>query len=108
MKKIATSLLAVLLAVGFAAFTAPQSKSKPVFNNMYRYLGTDDSHISDPNWYEYTTSTTGCPDTDPQVVCIISSPGTTGVNGKPSFTNGQNPRDNEAEGVSVLFEKDLE
>lgn len=105
MKKIASSLLAVTLAAGFAAFTAPKPAAKALFNNNYRYTGsTDDlSERSNPLNYVYTESTNIC-DEGNDLICIINAPGPSGTGEHPSFSNGTDPYSNSA-GVTVMDKK---
>ena len=104
MKKIKLPLLAlaVLIAVAGAFAGNKPNKGAHTFNNKYRYLLPDNSGMTDPSNYEYTSSTSGCG--GGTVVCIIESPGPSGDGQHPSFEQGTDPNQND-QGVSVFSKK---
>jgi hypothetical protein len=102
MKKFSFSMLAIVLAIGFAAFTTPPGK-KNTTNNLYRYQLDSNTGMDDPANYLFTSSATGC-GTDNNIVCIISAPGEAETGAHPDFELGTNPYSN-SEGVTVEVEK---
>ncbi|MGC4102347.1 hypothetical protein [Ferruginibacter sp.] len=104
MKRFSFGLIAVLMAVGFAAFTTPQTiKKNKLENHLYRYTLTNNTGKDNPANYVFTSSSSGCSQGS-AVVCIISAPGTDGMGNHPDFPNPTNPYSN-SEGVSVEVEK---
>ena len=103
MKKISIGLMTLIMAIGFAAFTTPKSApAKTLFNNWYEYMPGSTPDPTDPDQYVYVTTIDDCHGNDR--VCVISSPGPSGTGQHPTFTKGQDPYNNTAEGVSVIAE----
>lgn len=105
MKQFSIGLVAIIMAIAFAAFTMPKSGTvHPATNNNYRYSLTTNSGDTNPGNYVFTTDLSGCSGSD--VVCIISSPGPSGAGAHPSFASGTDPYNNSV-GVSVVSQKPL-
>jgi len=104
MKKFPVGIFAVLMAIGFAAFTTPpNAKHHKRDNNLYRYTLTSNTGNDNPANYVFTSSASGCSQGS-AVVCIISSPGTDGMGDHPNFPLHTDPYSN-SEDVSVEVEK---
>ncbi len=107
MKKFSIGLAAIILAISAVAFTEVRKPAKAsTFYNNYRYNGTTNAGMKDPVNYTWTDELTGCSDFEEEVVCIISSPGPSGLDEHPVFEEGTDPFDNE-EDVDVLATKPL-
>ncbi|MGG9964083.1 hypothetical protein [Ferruginibacter sp. SUN106] len=106
MKRFSIGLVAVLMAIGFAAFTTPkQVVATTTTNNLYRYMPNALSpDPTDPAQYVYTANADNCTEGNDEI-CIISSPGSAATGAHPTFTKGNDPYNNLAESVSVVAER---
>ena len=103
MKQFSIGLVAIIMAIAFAAFTMPKTVPvHPATNNNYRYMLSNNSGDTNPLNYVYTTNLIGCDGSN--VVCIIDAPGPSGSGAHPSFASGTDPYNNSV-GVSVISEK---
>ena len=104
MKRFSIGLVAVLMALGFAAFTSPQKSTlhKKAYANWYRYTQPTAVGIADPGNYVFTTSLSGCGE-DNNLVCIIETTGSTSMGGHPDFLSGTDVYNDE--NIEVLEEK---
>ncbi|GAB2842613.1 hypothetical protein [Ferruginibacter profundus] len=105
MKRFSIGLVAVLMAIGFAAFTTPKHVVTATTNNLYRYMPDAlNPDPTDPAQYVYTATADNCTEGNDEI-CIISAPGSAVTGAHPVFTKGNDPYNNLAESVSVFAER---
>lgn len=104
MKRFSIGLVAVLMAIGFAAFTTPKTAiQKKTGLNLYRY-NDNATDIKNPLNYVWVSSMSGQCSGAAEIVCIIEAPGNAGSGEHPDFTNGTDPYDNQQD-VTVKAER---
>ncbi|MEJ8818552.1 DUF6520 family protein [Lacibacter sp. H407] len=86
MKKFLLPMFAILLAVGFSAFTQPEKVRYD--DPLWYYTGVDDSEHGNQEFYvplEGQGTQAGCPG-ESIVRCVIAAP-VDGMTGKPDLNN---------------------
>ncbi len=94
MKRFSIGLIAVLLAIGFAAFTTPQKVAKKTFSYVYKFTGNSTAGENTAANYVLSSSQAGCDDDTPDMVCVIESSYAPDGNNNPQFPSGVDVRNN--------------
>lgn len=103
MKKFSIGLVAVLMAIGFAAFTQPQKLAHKKNSYSYRFTESTNANRTDPSKYILSESADGC-NTYSEVICLIDAPFAPDMNNHPTFSSGTDPLSNNV-GITVSYWK---
>ena len=85
MKRFSIGLVAVLMALGFAAFTTAKKVTHKGTTYFYRYNGIAPSGENTATNYSLGSSQTGCNDLVHDMVCVIETSYAPDGSGNPQF-----------------------
>lgn len=94
MKRFSIGLVAVILGIGFAAFTTPQKTTHKTFSYVYKFTGTSTAGENTASNYVLSASQAGCDNAAPEMVCVIETSFAPDGNNNPQFPSGVDVHNN--------------